>query len=222
MTRRKSSYYQYSAEASNVIERGKPAYESIKGNWKSDFFQNDAPITLELACGKGEYSIGLGAQFPDRNFIGVDIKGDRLARGSKIALANGLQNVGFLRTGIQYLDEFFQESEVSEIWIVHPEPHVRKKEVKKRLTNPYFQALYHRLLQKNGLLMLKTDSRELYEYSLEALSDSRFFTICDATANLYESPLLAEHHGVQTHYERIFLEKGLHIHYLKAQKKEPI
>jgi tRNA (guanine-N7-)-methyltransferase len=219
MTRRKTSYYEFSSQADNVLERGKALFETVKGNWKKAFFLNENPITLELACGKGEYSIGFGALFPERNFVGVDIKGDRLARGSKIASAQNLRNVGFLRAGIRYLEEFFEEGEVSEIWIVHPEPHVRKKEVKKRLTNPYFQSMYNKLLDSEGILHLKTDSVELYQYSLEALAEGGYFQIVEATDDLHNSPLLAQHYGVQTHYERIFISKGLSIHYIKAVKK---
>ena len=119
--------------ADNVIERGKELYTSIKGKWNEVFFKNSNPITVELACGKGEYTVGLSKQFPEVNFIGVDIKGDRIARGSKKAMDLNLSNVAFLRTGIQYLDEFFEPEEIDELWLVHPDPQPRDKEEKRRL-----------------------------------------------------------------------------------------
>ncbi|MDP5139143.1 MAG: methyltransferase domain-containing protein, partial [Spirosomaceae bacterium] len=118
MSRRKKERFDHNIEAQNVIERGKPLYTTIKGKWNSNYFENDNPIVVELACGKGEYSVGLGEAYPNKNFIGVDIKGDRIARGSKKAIEKNLDNVCFLRTGIQYLEEFFVEGEIDEIWLI--------------------------------------------------------------------------------------------------------
>ena len=130
MSRKKQHRFEHNISADNVIERGKELYTSIKGKWNEVFFKNWNPITVELACGKGEYTVGLSKQFPDVNFIGVDIKGDRIARGSKKAMDLNLSNVAFLRTGIQYLDEFFEPEEIDEIWLVHPDPQPRDKEEK--------------------------------------------------------------------------------------------
>lgn len=142
MARKKSLYYQFSNQAENVIEDGKPLYTTIKGRWNEVYFKNNNPIVLELACGKGEYTVGLARLFPDKNFIGIDIKGDRIARGSMEAINAGLTNVAFLRAGIRFLDEFFVESEVDEIWLVHPDPKVRQREENQRLTNQNFLSYY--------------------------------------------------------------------------------
>lgn len=217
MSRQKLPRFLHNLNADNVIERGKPLYTTIKGRWREEYFKNDNPIVLELACGKGEYTIGLAKQFPDKNFIGIDIKGDRIARGSKIAYDNNLKNVCFLRTGIRYLEEFFEENEVSEIWLIHPDPQPRDKDEKKRLTNAYFLNLYNKILAKNGAFRLKTDNPTLYEYSLISIPEVNF-GISNHTSDLYSSDLLDHHYGIKTHYERIFTEKGFTINYIEAYK----
>jgi len=216
MSRRKLSHYQFSAEAANVIEAGKPLYTTIKSKWNELYFKNNNPIVLELACGKGEYTIGLGKVFPEKNFIGMDIKGDRIARGSQSATDSGLTNVAFLRAGIQYSDEFFGENELDEIWLIHPDPQVRERDEAKRLTNPVFLNSYSRYLKRGGMFCLKTDSTFLYEYSLTTLSNSENYKIIEHTDDLYQSPLLTEHHGVRTHYEKIFVAKGYTIKFIKS------
>lgn len=217
MTRRKLSRFAQNAASDNVIEKGKPLYTTIKGNWREKYFGNPNPVILELACGKGEYTIGLGKTFPDNNYIGIDIKGDRIARGSQQAMDDGLANVAFLRTSIQYLDEFFLPGEVDEIWLVHPDPQPRDKDEKKRLTNGSFLDSYARYTREGGLFHLKTDNPFLYEYSLETIGNHPNFTILDNTNNLYESDLLDEHYHITTHYERLFRDKGFTICYIKAR-----
>ncbi|CCH01175.1 tRNA (guanine-N(7)-)-methyltransferase [Fibrella aestuarina BUZ 2] len=217
MRRQKMYRFEQNRLAPNVIERGKPLYSTIKGKWHPDYFQNDNPIVLELGCGKGEYTVGLASAYPDKNFIGVDIKGDRIARGSQAALAGDLANVAFLRTDIQYLDEFLAEGEVSEIWITFPDPQPRDKQEKHRLTYKTFLAKYATLLQPGGVLHLKTDNTPFYEYSLESLP-ANGFTILEATDNLYESPLNNLHLGIKTKYEAMFFEKGFSIKYLQSKK----
>jgi len=217
MSRRKLHHYQFSAQANNVIEAGKPLYTTIKGKWNDLYFNNNNQITLELACGKGEYTVGLGMLFPDKNFIGMDIKGDRIARGSLMATENNLQNVAFLRAGIQYSDEFFADSELDEIWLIHPDPQVRERDENKRLTNSVFLRQYARYLKQNGSFFLKTDSSFLYEYSLSSIENSGLYEIIEHTDNLYESELLGDHYGVKTHYEKIFVSKGYSIKYIKAR-----
>ncbi|WP_373511748.1 tRNA (guanosine(46)-N7)-methyltransferase TrmB [Persicitalea sp.] len=219
MSRRKLDKYQFSREAENVIERGKALYTTIKGKWNEIYFGNQNPITLELACGKGEYSIGIAQKFPDRNFIGIDIKGDRLARGSKIATQLKLKNVAFLRTSIQYIDEFFIENEVNEIWLVHPDPQLRDRDEKKRLTNSLFLKSYEKYLCPEGFFHLKTDSFPLYEYSLATLTESNL-EIVKYTTDLYDSDLLPYHLGITTHYEKVFLSKGFSINYIQAINKK--
>lgn len=223
MSRRKLGRFEHNLTASNVIERGKELYISIKGRWNELYFKNANPIVLELACGKGEYTVGLGGRFPDANFIGIDIKGDRIARGSLNAMKQGLENVAFLRTGIQYLEEFFVEDEVSEIWLVHPDPQPRDKEEKRRLTNQKFLDLYKRYLKDGGIFHLKTDSEFLFDYSLEVIKADEDLEILDYTKDLYNSPLREGHFEIVTYYERFFAEKGSNIHYLKAKlhKKKP-
>lgn len=218
MSRRKKHRFEHNTQASNVIERGKEFYTTIRGNWRSEYFKNENPIVLELACGKGEYSVGLGKVYPEKNFIGIDIKGDRIARGSKAAQDAQLLNVCFLRAGIQFLEEFFVPGEVDEIWLINPDPQPRDKEEKRRLTNEKFLNLYSKVLKVEGDLNLKTDSDFLYEYSLESIANSEHFTIVEKTNNLYESPLYNEHHGIVTHYERLFVEKGHVISFIKSKK----
>lgn len=217
MPRRKLSRFEHNANALNVIERGKPLYSNIKGRWNELYFKNKNPIVLELACGKGEYTVGLGEEYPEKNFIGVDIKGDRIARGSVQAIEKDLKNVAFLRTGIQFLDEFFEEDEISEMWLIHPDPQPRDKEEKRRLTNQFFLNLYKIYLKSEGLFHLKTDSEFLFEYSLEVLKSDSDFEILDFTRDLYKSELLLEHFEIKTYYEKYFVERGSKIHYLKAR-----
>lgn len=216
MARQKLQRFLHNSLADNVIEKGKPFYTTIKGNWNKEYFKNDQPIVLELACGKGEYTTGLAAVYPDRNYIGIDIKGDRIQRGSKRAMDNNLANVAFLRAGIQFLDEFFVEGEVDEIWLIHPDPQPKDKDEKKRLTNSAFLSLYAMYLKKGGLFRLKTDNPFLYEYSLGSLGNHTEYRILDHTNDLYHSPLLEEHQGVKTHYEHLFVEKGFTINYIKS------
>lgn len=149
----------------NVLEYPK----DMPGQWKQ-FFKNEHPITLELACGKGEYAVGLGRLYPSRNFIGIDIKGNRIWRGAKTALEEGLNNVAFLRSQIDKVTDYFQPGEVAEIWITFPDPQLRASRAKKRLTHPRFLRLYQRFLQSNGLVHLKTDSPDLYEFTLTVIN----------------------------------------------------
>lgn len=216
MSRRKLHRFKHNQEAYNVIEAGKPLYTSIKGKWQA-YFENDNPIVLELACGKGEYTVGLARNLSKFNVIGIDIKGDRIARGSKRLIDEGLKNGAFLRTGISYLSEFFEEKEVAEIWLIHPDPQPGEKQERKRLTNQYFLNIYKKYLKKDGLFRLKTDSPELYEYSLEIIKNDRDFELMDATDDLYHSPLLEDHYGIQTHYEKLWVAKGYTINYIKAK-----
>lgn len=214
MARKKLFRFEENKVRTNIIEEGKPFYQNAKGNWHRGYFQNQNPITLELACGRGEYTTGLAAVYPDRNFIGVDVKGDRLWRGSTAALNEGLTNAAFLRTRIHMLETFFAPQETSEIWIVHPDPRPRKNDDKRRLTYPRFLEMYRRLLVPNGLVHLKTDSPLLYEYTLEVLQT---FPVKDLqhTNDLYNSDLLPLHHGIRTHYEQIFTGKGFTVNYLQ-------
>ncbi|MCX6216256.1 tRNA (guanosine(46)-N7)-methyltransferase TrmB [Spirosoma sp.] len=216
MTRRKSHRFLQNAESTNVIESGKPLYKTILGRWRPDFFGNGNPIVLELACGKGEYTVGLAQAFPNVNFIGVDIKGDRIARGSRIAQNLGLSNVAFLRTDINFLGEFFTKGEINEIWITFPDPQPRPKQEKHRLTHPRFLAMYQSLLVPGGTLHLKTDNPELFTYSLEQVQAAQGRDL-QYTTDLYNSPLNEIHLGIKTKYEQIFFDKGFTINYLQCK-----
>ncbi|TDB66956.1 tRNA (guanosine(46)-N7)-methyltransferase TrmB [Arundinibacter roseus] len=216
MTRRKTDKYLFSNLAENVIERGKPLYTAILGKWNELYFQNQNPIVVELACGKGEYTVGLAQKFPDKNFIGVDLKGDRIARGSKLASDLGLTNVAFLRTSINYLDEFFEENEISELWLIHPDPHVRDRDEKKRLTNPFYLKKYIKYLKAEGFFHFKTDNPQLFTYSLDTIKSMDVLSIQAFTSDLYQSDLRAFHHDIETHYERVFVAKGFTINYIQA------
>lgn len=216
MTRRKSQFFQQNAESENVIEVGKPLYKTIRGHWRRDYFRNDNPIVVELACGKGEYTVGLAQAFPTTNFIGIDIKGDRISRGSQAAQTLGLTNVAFLRTDINFLTEFFVEGEINEIWITFPDPQPRPKQEKHRLTHPRFLELYKKLLVSDGTLHLKTDNPELFAYSLGTVSQLGFVNL-QHTTDLYASPLNNLHLGIKTRYEQLFSAKGFTINYLQCK-----
>jgi tRNA (guanine-N7-)-methyltransferase len=216
VTRRKQHRFDYNSQSSIVVERGKEIYNDIKGRWKVDYFCNSQPLVVELACGKGEYTVGLAQAFPDKNFLGVDIKGDRIARGAKQAEILGLKNVGFLRTDINFLREFIVNGEIDELWITFPDPQPRPKQEKHRLTHPRFLATYKELLVPGGTLHLKTDNPELFAYSLETVQETGF-TDLQYTTDLYNSPLNAIHLGIKTKYEQIFFDKGFSINYLQCK-----
>lgn len=187
----------------------------LKGKWKEEVFQNGNPIVLELGCGKGEYSLGLAKKNPDKNFIGVDVKGNRIWTGAKEALELKLSNVAFLRTRIDFVDHCFESGEVDEIWITFPDPQPQKSREKKRLTHPNFLNRYRRFLKEGGLVHLKTDSTGLYEYTLETILQNRL-TMIWHTPDLYRNcpPERRELIEIKTHYEKLFTAKGENIKYI--------
>lgn len=190
----------------------------LKGKWNAEIFKNNNPIVLELGCGKGEYTVGLGRQYPDKNFIGVDRKGNRIWKGAKTALEEGLDNVRFLRVMIDKIDQFFAPGEVSEIWITFPDPQPQLSRVRKRLTNPKFLAKYKNMLPADGIIHLKTDSQLLHEYTLEVIEEGKH-KLLFKTNDLYAHPEIKNDPilGIQTFYESLFLEQGMPITYLKFQ-----
>ncbi len=199
----------------NVIQEGKPLFNKIRGRWNEAYFKNQNDIALELACGRGEYTTGLATLFPKKNFIGIDIKGARIWTGSQYAAKMGLRNVGFLRTNIQNIDDFFSENEISEIWIIHPDPRPKDSDERRRITNNRFLNLYKKIIKLRGLLHLKTDNTELYEYSLETLDNRQDIHILSYTDDLYHSKMMAEHYNINTRYEQEFTAEGNMIKYIK-------
>ncbi|MEA5458601.1 tRNA (guanosine(46)-N7)-methyltransferase TrmB [Arcicella sp. LKC2W] len=216
MGRQKEVRFKQIQENSNVLQEGKPLFKLIKGNWGDSFFKNSNPIVLELGCGKGEYTVGLGRLFPEKNFIGIDIKGDRIAVGSNQAIHEGLTNVGFLRAKAHDLENFFTENEVSEIWITFPDPHHLQSGVKRRMTNERFLEIYSTIIKDSGLLHLKTDCRPFFDYSLETLTNFGVNNLIH-TNDLYKSDLNVSHYGIKTRFEEIFTEKGFSINYLVCE-----
>jgi len=184
----------------------------MKGRWRA-YFQNDHPISLELACGKGEYAVGLGKLYPDRNFIGVDLKGNRIWVGAKNAIEQGLSNVAFLRTQIERLPDYFKPGEVSEIWITFPDPQLRVSRVKKRLTHPKFLRLYQQVLQNGGLIHLKTDSPNLYEFTKQVIEMYGLTMLIDYD-NIYAITELGPELKIKTHYEELDIAESNRVHYL--------
>ncbi len=184
--------------------------ENMKGNWK-DFFNNTNPITLELACGKGEYSVNLGREHKERNFIGVDLKGNRIYNGAKIALTEGLGNVGFLRTQIGQITNYFEPQEVSEIWIIFPDPFLKKEA--NRLTHPRFLNLYQQILKPGATINLKTDSIELYEFTLATVKEQNC-TLHENLADIYGKGLATGPLAIQTFYEKMHLAEGRTIYFI--------
>ncbi len=216
MGKNKLVKYELNKNSDNVFEEEKPFYSACKGNWGKDFFKNDNPIILELACGNGEYTTGLAEIFPEKNFIGIDIKGARLAAGSKIAQQKNLQNVAFLRTYIQNLEDFFEKNEISEIWIVQPDPRPRGRDTHRRLTHPRFLGIYKNICKENGIIRFKTDNPPLFEYTLEVLATEKIKNLV-STTDLYSSELEKEHFGIKTKYEIAFAKKGFTTNYLRFQ-----
>jgi tRNA (guanine-N7-)-methyltransferase len=184
----------------------------LKGKWHSDYFMNDHPITLELGCGKGEYTVNLALQHPERNFIGVDIKGARLWKGCKMVQETGLKNVAFIRSKIEYIDRFFSENEVRETWVTFPDPYPLTKQSYKRLTSPEFLARYRNIMAPGGIIHLKTDNTGFYNYTLSVVSKFGH-TLLFAADDIYQ---LEEPHPatrIQTFYEEKFRKEGIPIKY---------
>jgi len=203
----------------NVFDPVNEGYEKIKGNWHTDYFKNDHNIVLELGCGRGEYTLGMSRMFPDQNFIGVDIKGDRIYIGSGIALEEKLANVGFLRTDIRLMDKFFMQSEIADIWITFPDPRPKDRDIKKRLTSPKFLDIYKGLIKKDGIVRLKTDNTDLFNYTLEVLEERNDITNLRFTHDLYQDELHSECYDIKTRFEEKFHEKGEDIKYLRFNFK---
>jgi tRNA (guanine-N7-)-methyltransferase len=215
MSRKKLVRFAQNEVNPNVVQAGKPIFDQIKGQWNAVQFSNDQPLIVELACGRGEFTLGLGRQYPNQNFIGVDIKGSRIWKGSSSATAEGIHTVAFLRTQIQQLQDFFAPGEISELWITFPDPFPRDGDEKRRLTSPKFLEMYKQLVKPGGLIHFKTDNTGLYEYTDLILNDRPDCQIHFNTADFYESELRDAHHGIKTRYEKIFSDKGEKIKYIQ-------
>jgi len=213
--KRKQERFRIIEERENVIERSKDVYDSIKGTWRSAYFKNNNPITLELACGRGEYSVNLAKGLPDKNLTGVDIKGERIWKGITDAMENGLDNVAFLRTPILLIENFFEPGEVDEIWITFPDPRPRKRDIKRRLTSPRYLEIYKKLVKAGSYVRLKTDNTDLYQYSLEVVQERNDVADLRFTDDLYRSELQPECFDIRTRYEQQFAAQGETIKYLR-------
>ena len=187
--------------------------ENMQGQWHG-YFKNNHPITLELACGKGEYAVGLARLDATINTIGVDIKGNRIWRGAKTAIEEGLHNVAFLRTEIDKLTNYFGANEVDEIWITFPDPQLRLSKAKKRLTHPKFLRLYQQLLQQNGTINLKTDSPDLYNFTKTVINLFGLELLIDYN-DAYNQPNISQELHIKTYYESLDIAQSKRIHYLK-------
>lgn len=220
MSRRKLKQFAENAENDLFFQ---PYYHELmagfplKGKWHQDFFKNDYPIVLELGCGKGEYTYGLARKYPDKNFIGIDLKGARMWKGATAANEDGLQNVAFVRTRIEQILHFFGPNEVSEIWLTFSDP--QPKYERRRLSSPRFLNLYREILKPNAIIHIKTDNRELFDYTLEVIE---FFNLPlhYSTKDLYQSNYEGDAPQIQTYYEKKYLEEGIPINYAQFSLNE--
>jgi tRNA (guanine-N7-)-methyltransferase len=186
--------------------------EDMKGNWHA-FFKNDNPITLELACGRGEYTIGLAELHPNRNFIGVDVKGNRMYIGAKYALEHNLSNAAFLRTQIEMCGNYFAPGEVDEIWITFPDPQLRLSKAKKRLTHPRFLRIYQMFLKPNGIIHLKTDSPDLYAFT-RMVAELYGLVLHESCDDVYGQNKVTPELSIKTHYEKLDIANSKRVHYI--------
>lgn len=215
MGRKKLARIISNRERENLFQSTHHNFLELKGRWNSEYFKNDNPIVIELGCGKGEYSVGMAKMFPNKNFIGIDIKGDRLAVGSENAFELELNNVAFLRTNILELESFFDKNEVSEIWITFPDPRARLRDAKRRLTHERFLNYYKNILKEKSLIYLKTDNIDFFNFSIDSLK-SFGITYIEITNDLYNSDLKDISLGIKTRFEEIFVNKGFKINFLRC------
>lgn len=217
MARKKLMRFKWNEEVHNLFQPEKENYTAYKGKWK-EYFKNDNPVILEVGCGRAEYTTGLAALFPSTNYIGLDIKGARLWKGSSLSIETGLMNTAFIRTKLQNLEEFFEPGEVNGIWITFPDPKPRESEAKLRLSGLRFMNIYRRLMPQGGKVYFKTDNRMLFDHTLDILTDESLkISNLVYTHDLYQSDLLAEHYSIQTTYEKTYLNQGVPINYLKFE-----
>jgi tRNA (guanine-N7-)-methyltransferase len=192
------------------LDEGKP----LKGEWAKTHFKNENPVVLELACGKGEYTVNLAKLFPEKNFIGIDYKGNRIWRGAKTGLEEGINNVAFLRIQIENLLDYFEAGEIDEIWITFPDPQPQDSREKKRLTFPAFLDRYQQVLKAGGKVNLKTDNDDLYSYTVEKVNELNL-KVHKNTDHLYTSDLVDEVLSIKTYYEKKYLLHDKNINYIQ-------
>lgn len=207
-------YECYNVQQPALVGAGMTPVE-LKGRWNEQHFKNDLPITLELACGGGEYTVGLAKRFPDRNFIGVDVKGNRIWKGAKEALEAGLSNAAFLRTRIEIIEHFFAAGEVAEIWITFPDPFPRASKENRRLSSAFFHEKYRQILREGGLMHLKHDDPDFYRFTLETIEADPRCQLLYHNDDIYASPLEYPELEIQTLYEGMHLANGKTIKYVR-------
>ncbi|MBK8966400.1 MAG: tRNA (guanosine(46)-N7)-methyltransferase TrmB [Lewinellaceae bacterium] len=188
---------------------------NFRGRWQELYFKNEQPITLELACGAGEYTVNLARQFPDRNFIGIDLKGNRIWKGAKMALDEQLPNVAFVRTRIEIIEHFFAPGEVAEIWITFPDPFPRNSKANRRLTSAFFLEKYRLILQPGGLVHLKHDDPDFYQFTLDTIAADPQCRLLYTNADIYATALAFPELAIQTRYESMHLAAGRTIKYVR-------
>lgn len=221
MTKKKLLYFAENITFDNFIQLSYQEVISgvaLKGKWKKNFFKNENPIVLELGCGKGEYTVGLAEKYPEKNYIGIDIKGARMWRGCKTSQGKNLKNVAFIRTKIDLIKYFFDKNEISEIWLTFPDPQPKKYKARKRLTSPRFLEIYYNILRPEGIIHLKTDNTGLFDYTLEVIKKNGH-QLLYFTENLYNSGYNDDKISINTFYEKMFLEQNIPIKYLKFKLK---
>lgn len=209
------NYYQHEVTNEPLLTTVDGRRIAMKGQWSQLHFNNSQPLTLELACGRAEYAVALAAKYPDTNFIGVDIKGARIWQGARRAMEAGLTNIAFLRTRIEMINFFFAMQEVSELWITFPDPFLRPSKANRRLTSPPFLERYRELLKPGGLIHLKTDDRQLYEFTLEVITETADAKLLYHNDDIYAGPVPFEELSIRTYYENMHLQAGKTSKYIR-------
>ncbi len=207
-------YENYDPKAPQIVGKDGVPVE-MKGKWCANHFKNDHPLVLELACGKGDYTLGLARRFPDKNFIGMDVKGNRIWKGASTALEEKLDNAAFFRTRIEQIALFFEKDEVDEIWITFPDPFLRKSKANRRLTSAFFINHYRKFLKADGIINLKTDSPSLYTFTLETIAEDANCELLYHDDDIYSKLLYCPELEIKTFYEKMHLEDGRKIKYVK-------
>lgn len=212
--RKKLDRFADNERRSNVVQPGKAVFDDIKGNWNR-FFGNDHPIIFELGCGRGEYTVGLARKFPENNYVGVDVKGSRIWKGSTLAEEEKLHNAAFLRIRILEIEQSVDEDELNEIWITFPDPRPKKRDIKRRLTAPRYMDIYKKLLKPRGIVHFKTDNSMLFDFTLQHLREREDIENLAFTRDYHHSTYADELPDIVTKYEKKFMEEGEKIKYLR-------